>query len=400
MKKNILLLTLLAFLISCSSTKNYSGKTNADAALQNTVQLFNNNPQDEKARQALPGLYADVQHAHLVNIKKFKAKNKDRSPYWMDIISEYQSLQNTYNSIANSAAAYSVVTPLNYELSITKIKEEAAKHYYQLGESLVRKEGRINAQKALEVFTLCNYYVPGYEGIKSNLDMAHARAVTNIVINPFEDHSRRGKANSGDKEPVSFGDLFQQYLKTNLHEDFLNSIRPVAFYTDKEAAANNIKGDLVISLELRSIDVTVSSSSSSSPLVVNNPAAPGGYVAENIVTYNPPVDGKGVGPQPWYPQSFGNKDVFTYPPTPSAPTAVYSANHDNPDFFINGVLSVIIMDKNLRQNISSEMLTKSVHLSNYPVQSSGQIINDSVIVQKFFDKFYSEIKQSVSNALN
>ncbi len=120
MKKNILLLTLLAFLISCSSTKNYSGEKNSDAALQNTVQVLNKNQEDETARQALPVLYADVQHAHLANIKKFKAKNKDRSPYWMDIISEYQSLQNAYSSITRSVAAHTIVAPVNYELSITK----------------------------------------------------------------------------------------------------------------------------------------------------------------------------------------------------------------------------------------------------------------------------------------
>ncbi len=130
------------------------------------MQLLNKNPEDEKVRQALPGLYADVQHAHLANIKKFKAKNKDRSPYWMDIISEYQSLQNAYNLITNSVAARTIVAPFNYEFSITKIQAEAAKHYYQLGEPLLRKDGRNNAQKALEAFTLCNYYVPGYDGVK------------------------------------------------------------------------------------------------------------------------------------------------------------------------------------------------------------------------------------------
>ncbi len=200
---------------------------------------------------------------------------------------------------------------------------------------------------------------------------------------------------------VSFGDLFQEDLKTKLNEDYSNSIKPVAFYTDKEAVANNIKADLVISLDLRAIDVAVFSSSSSSTAIVNNnPAAPSGYVAENIVTYNRPVDGEGVGPQPLYPQSFGNKDVFTYPPTSSVPTASYSANHNNPDFFIKCVLAVKIMDKNLRRNTSSEILTKSVQLSKYPVQGSGSIVTDSAVVQKFFDKFYLQIKDAVGTALN
>ena len=182
MKKYILLLTLVAFLISCNSSKNYSGQRNADSTFQSTVEMLDKNPEDEKARQVLPVLYADVQHAHLSSIKKFTAKNIDRSPYWMDIISEYQSLQNAYNLITNSSAAPAIVSPVNYELSITKIKKEAAKHYYKLGESSLRKTGKINGQKALEYFTLCNYYVSGYDGVKSNLDIAYTRAVTNIVI--------------------------------------------------------------------------------------------------------------------------------------------------------------------------------------------------------------------------
>ena len=397
MKKNIHLLTLLAFLISCGSTKDYSGEKSTDATLQNAMQVLNKNPEDEKARQALPVLYADVQHAHLSNIKKYKAKNKDRSPYWMDIIAEYQSSQNAYNSITNSDAAHTIVTPVNYELSITKIKEGAAKHYYQLGESLLRKDGRKNAQKAMEAFTLCNYYVPGYDEVKSNLDIAYTRAVTNIVIDSLENHSGHGKVNAGDKESVSFGDLFQEDLKTKLQEDYLNSIEPVVFYPNKEAVANNIRADFVISLDLRAMDVAVTSSS----VIINNtPPAPGGYVAENIVTYNRPVDGKGVGPQPLYPQSFGDNDVFTYPPAPSVPSASYSANHSNTDFFVKGVLSVKIIDKNLRRNISSEILTKSVQLSKYPVQGSGRIVSDSAVVQKFFGKFYLQIKDAVGLALN
>ncbi len=179
----------------------------------------------------------------------------------------------------------------------------------------------------------------------------------------------------------------------------MNSLKPVAFYTDKEATANNIKADLVVSLDLRALDVALSSSSSS-VIVNNNPAAPGGYVAENIVTYNRPVDGVGVGPQPLYPQSFGNSDVFTYPPAPYVPSASYSANHKDTGFFVRGVLSVIIIDKNLRRNISSETITKSVQLSKYPVQSSAPIVTDSAVVQKLFGKFYLPIKDAVSMALN
>ena len=151
MKKFIHLLILAAFLNSCTSTKNYSNRKDADNALQDVVQKLNKNSNNESARKALPILYADVQHTHLANIKYFNAANKDRSYYWNDIILEYQALQNAYNTIINSSTAFKIVQPTDYTITTGETKEAAAEHFYQQALSILESPGRSNAKKSIHL---------------------------------------------------------------------------------------------------------------------------------------------------------------------------------------------------------------------------------------------------------
>ena len=311
MKKIIQLLIFTALLNSCTSTKNYSNRKDADNALQDAVKTLNKNTGSESVRKALPALYADVQHLHLSNIKNFKAENKDVSPHWNDIILEYQVLQNAYNLITNSVIANNLIAPANYETNIRETKEAAGKHFYQLAESFLRKGGRKNSLQALAYFKVCDYYFPGYENVKSMISNAYQKTVINIVIDSLEDHSYFTKGGPAEKGVVSFNDLFQQNLKKALQDDFLNNEKPVAFYTNKEAEVKNVRVDWIINLDLVKL-----STSASNTLLGKATPAPVGYVAENVVPYVIPNYSAQTGSEPLRPQYFGNNDVFTYPPPP------------------------------------------------------------------------------------
>lgn len=390
MKKFIQLLILAAFLNSCTSTKNYSNRKDADNALQDVVQQLNKNANNQSARKALPILYTDVQHTHLANVKYFNAANKDGSYYWNDIILEYQALQNAYNTIINSSAAFKIVQPNDYTINIRETKEAAAECFYKLAQLILEKPDRSNALKAYTYFKICDYYVPGYKEVKSKINIAFGRAVINVVIDSLEDHSYYTKVDTNEKEFVSFNDLFQENLKTELQDDFLNSKSPIAFYTNKDALANNVRVDWIINLDFETMRISASNATLDNP-----PPVPDGYVAENIVTYIIPNFGAQDG-QHHPVQTFGNNDVFTYPSPPHS--LLYDSN--NYDVFVNGVLSLKIKDKKMRANISSRTLSTSYQLPKTPTHYSGQIAAHNTSLQKLFIKFYPQIEETINKALN
>jgi len=387
MKKIIHLLTFASLLTSCSSTKNYSPSKDAQNDLKITVQVLNQNPGNESTRKELPVLYAQTKQFHLSNIKAFRAAAKKGSIHWNDIILEYQALQNSYNLIKNSAVASTLVSPINYESNIRSTKEEAAKYFYQLAESMLHKGGRENSLQALAYFKVCDYYFPGFENVESMISTANQKTVMNIVIDSLENHSNLAKGNGTG----SFNDLFQQNLKEALQDDFVNNQQPVAFYTNKEAALKHVRVDWVIKLDLVKLTTIASNT-----FPGNAPPAPTGYVAENVVTYVVPNYSARTGSEPSGPQYFGNNDVFTYP---SPPISLVN-NSNNYGVFISAVLSAKIKDEEKHRNISSRTLYAKYRLPQAPIHESEQIASMYTSLEQIFAEFYPQIVGAIDKALN
>ena len=250
MKKIIHLLIIVSLLTSCTSTKNYSDLKDADNALQNAVKTLNKNAGSESVKKALPTLYADVQHLHLSNIKKFKAENKDASPRWNDIIIEYQALQNAFTTITNSAIALKIVQPKDYSNNIKEMKEAAAEHFYQQALSILGNPGRSNAKKAYTCFKICDYYVPGYKDVKSKINIAYGREVMNIVIDSLKDNSYFASSKWGQEGYDLSNEFFQKKLKADLQNESLSIEYPVSFYTQGGSQKSNVRMDWLVILNL------------------------------------------------------------------------------------------------------------------------------------------------------
>ena len=407
MKKFIQLLILFAFLNSCTSTKNYANRKDADNTLQDVVQNLNKNANNQSARKALPGLYADVQHLHLSNIKKFNAENKDGSPRWNDIILEYQALQNAYNLITNSVVA-NLVAATSYESNIRETKEAAGKHLYQLAESLLRKDGRKNAQQALAYFKVCNYYVPGYEKVKSMISTAYERAVINVIIDSLNDNDYFINSNLGKKGYYLYNEVFQENLKTDLQDDFLNSKYPVAFYAKNEANQNNIRIDWILDLKLLRMDINGSTGN-----VPDQPLPPLGSRENNLVTYIRPGSGIISGPDPQPAATFGADAVFNYP-QPIAAVSYRNYNYTIDNSSAKGILLMNIKDEKTLEDISLKILKAKYHLQ----YTNNRYANDNrkltqhlssynaseqhlyILIQNLYDKIYPQIKNNINEALN
>ena len=251
MKRFIQIIALVVILTSCGSTKNYLERSDEDKALQDAVKKLNKNASDEKALQAVPVLYTNIQQSHLAKIKSYN-QGKDLAR-WDKIINEYEALQNAYKTVLNSTAAFKLVNPKNFSTDLLEVRESAAEEYYNAAQIFLEKENRDNAKKAYSYFKKSDKYLPGYKDAKSKMDQAYENAVVNVIINPVQDNSFFFNSGWGNTGYNYSNEYFQQTLIRDLQN---TSNRYAArFYTDWEARRENIKPDWVVDLRLRDMDI-------------------------------------------------------------------------------------------------------------------------------------------------
>ena len=394
MKKIIQLLILIAFLNSCSSTKNYSNRKDADNALQDAVQKLNKNSNNESASKALPALYAEVQHIHLANIKSSKAANKEASPRWNDIILEYEALQNAYNTIKNSGVAFKIVQPNDYAINIREIKEAAAEYFYQQALSILENSGRSNAKKAYTYFKICDYYVPGYKEVKSKINIAYGRSVINIVIDSLKDNYYFANSKWEQWGYDLSNEFFQKKLKADLENASLSSEYPITFYTKDEAQKSNVRVDWLLTLNL--IDLNISSPKSSSFTI---PPISNQTFAENAVHSTD--------------NSFGTADAYTggfagYSQAPADNITLNSNFGGSAKVKITVSIKNVATERNIifktfkgknQSQQDDEYYDNGlapVHFSNLYDPQEQQLAS---ILESIYTKFYAQIKDDINFAL-
>ena len=250
MKQFIYGLFLLLVLASCGSNKNYLERNDEDKALQDAVKKLNKSG-DENAVTAIPVLYSKLQTAHLGKIKSLQS-GKDLAR-WDKIISEYNSLQRAYDAIINSAPAFRLVTPQNFNTELLEARQSAAMEYYNAGLDKLNIEGRDNAKRAYNYFKKAGIYVPEYKDSKLKMSEAYESAIVDVIINPVQDNSFFFNSSWGNYGYNYSNEYFQQTLVRELEN---NSTRyPARFYTDWQARRENIQPDWVVDLRLRNIDI-------------------------------------------------------------------------------------------------------------------------------------------------
>ena len=253
MKRFIQLLSLAIMLNACSASKPYLERSDPDKALQDAIKKLNKNAADTSATRAVPILYAGIQQAHLAKIASYNTGNN--LGRWDYIISEYTHLQDAYDNIINSAAAFRLVTPQNYNTEILETKEHAAEDYYNLAENTFQKEGRDNAKAAYSYFKKADRYYPNYKDARARMQDAYESAVVNVVINSVQDNSYFSNNNFGSYGYNYSNQYFQQTLITDLQNLASNNLYAARFYTDANIRQDNIQPDWVVDLRLRNMDI-------------------------------------------------------------------------------------------------------------------------------------------------
>lgn len=243
---------IATILSACAGSKSYLERNDQDKALLEAVKKLGKSPADENALAAVPLLYTDIKINHLAKIKDLKTE-KDPAR-WDKIIKEYDYLQDAYDAIVNTPAAFKLVNAESYSANIYDAKQAAADEYYLNGLGFLAKPGRDNTKRAYTYFKKADKFVPGYKDAKAKANEAYDKAIVDVVINPIQDNAYFFNSGWGNTGYDFSNEYFQQTLVRDLNG--INKERyPARFYSDWQARRDNIHPDWVVDLKLRNINI-------------------------------------------------------------------------------------------------------------------------------------------------
>ncbi len=252
MKQFLSFAFLLMLLAACGSSKNYLERSDEDKALADAVRKINRTASDDDAKEAIPILYKNIVKVHTARVKSIE--NGSDLARWDKIINEYSDLQNAYDLIINSSAAFKLVTPENFGSQLLEARQSAAAAYYAAGQNFLEKQGRQNAKTAYNYFKKSGKYVNGFKDVQAKMDVAFNNAIVDVVINAVQDD--RYFYNSGWGSSYDYSnDYFQRSLVRDLSYNNNNSNYAARFYSDWQAQRENINPDWTVDLRLRNIDL-------------------------------------------------------------------------------------------------------------------------------------------------
>ena len=252
--KYFLQIILMGWLLTgCGSSKSYLERGDEDKALADAIKKLNKNASDEEASHAVPVLYNSIVKNNEAKIKSYQAGNDIAR--WDKIISTYNKMQESYNNIIQSTAAFKLITPQNFATELLESKQGAAEEYYTLADDFLSRNGRDNAKKAYSYFKKVDKYVSGYKDVSAKINTAYENAIVDIVINPVQDNSYFYSSGWGSSGLNFSNEYFQRTLVRDLAYSNNNNNYAARFYSDWEAQRENIQVDWVVDLRLRNMDI-------------------------------------------------------------------------------------------------------------------------------------------------
>lgn len=253
MKKFLPLILIGWLLAGCGSNKSYLERGNEEKALSDAIKKLNKTPSDKEALQAVPLLYNSIIKSNEAKIKSYRAGND--LGRWDKIIFAYSTMQEVYNSIIQSTAAFKLITPQNFSTQLLESKQGAAEEYYTVADDFLKKNGRDNAKKAYSYFKKVDKYISGYKDVNAKTNEAFENAIVDVVINPVQDNSYFYSSGWGNSGLNFSNEYFQRTLVRDLAYNNNSNNYAARFYSDWEARRENIQADWVIDLRLRNMDI-------------------------------------------------------------------------------------------------------------------------------------------------
>jgi hypothetical protein len=235
---------LLVFIIvfaGCKSTKKLFDEGQYDKALYSALDDLRKKPDNTTAASILPQAYNEAVGKYENSIAAASAGSQ--SAQKLDIIyKDYAALQKMYAAIAATPAAFSHVTAKNYAADLSTAADNAAEFRYNLGMDLLQRSDRLSAQKAYENFKVVSSYVKGYKDIDDRKAEAYELAVTNIIVDKFDQRFNNYSIN---------GNYFQNDIVYSLNN--IGSSHYYKFYNTSEPRAREVRVDQYMDISVYDI---------------------------------------------------------------------------------------------------------------------------------------------------
>ncbi len=186
--KPLITTCLLAAIITfaaCKSTQKLFEEGQYDKALYSALDDLRKKPDNATAASILPQAYNEAVNKYESSTLCGRYRHTECQK--LDIIyKDYVALQKMYAAIAATPAAFNYVNAKNYGSYVSAAADNAAEYRYNRAMDLLQRGDRISAQKAYENFKQVSYYVPGYKDVDDRKADAYDLAITNIIVDKFD----------------------------------------------------------------------------------------------------------------------------------------------------------------------------------------------------------------------
>lgn len=260
------LISLIALLTSCGSSKSLDKSPAGDKALLAAVKKLNKKPGDTDALNTLTTLYADAQKRYLDSVALYEKSNMLNR--WNKIVAYYAALQDIHKAISSYATVAKLVPTVNYQSTIDNVKQQAAEENYQKAQASLSLRGmKSDAQKAYRLFKEANNFIPGYKDATAMMGEALKNSTVQVVINTITPNASTSIAGNQIRITSTL-EYFQQQLAYELNGKTIADY-PAQFYTAKEAKLNNITADWAININITKFFMAEPQQSQSTSTVSN-----------------------------------------------------------------------------------------------------------------------------------
>ena len=235
------LLAAVLLFCACKSTKKLFDNGQYDKALYSALEDLRRKPDNATAAAILPQAYNEAANKYLNAIAA--ARTGSTNVQKLDIIyRDYQALQNMYDAIAATPAAFNKVSAGNYASDLAMAADNAAALRYTMGMDLLRRGDRLSAQKAYEHFKAVSSYVPGYKDVDDRKEDAYDLAIVNIIVDKFDQRF--------NNYPVN-GNYFQNDIVNSLNN--IGSSHYYKFYHINEPKSREVRADQFMDINVYDI---------------------------------------------------------------------------------------------------------------------------------------------------
>jgi hypothetical protein len=235
------LLAAIIVFTACKSTKKLFDEGQYDRALYSALDDLRKKPDNATAAAILPQAYNEAVNKYENSIAA--ANTGVMNAQKLDIIyRDYIALQKMYTAIAATPAAFSHVSAKNYASDVSMAAGNAAEFRYSRGMEFLQHSDRLSAQKAYENFRAVSAYVPGYKDVEERKAAAYEMAITNIIVDKFDQRFNNYAVN---------GNYFQNDIVYNLNN--IGSSHYYKFYNTSEPRAREVRADQFMDINVYDI---------------------------------------------------------------------------------------------------------------------------------------------------